>query len=118
SYGLRSLEIGQEIGSPDVQRDAWNVLSQIYQKKQQFSKALEAYKNHIMLRDSIINMEVKNDVQKKEMEFEFERKEIRLRALQEKQQAEATASIRRHRLIRNTSVIIGCVVLTAAFISF
>ncbi len=118
SYGQRSLEIGQEIGSPDVQRDAWNVLSQIYQKKQQFSKALEAYKNHIMLRDSIINMEVKNDVQKKEMEFEFERKEIRLRALQEKQQAEATASIRRHRLIRNTSVIIGCVVLTAAFISF
>lgn len=117
-YGLRSLEIGKEIASLDVQRDAWDILSRVNQKKQLFREALAAYKNHISLRDSIMNSEVKNDIQKKEMEFNFQRKEMRLRSEQEKQQAEAVAAISRQRLIRNSSIAIGMVILAAGIASF
>ncbi len=117
-YSERSLQLGKEIGSLDAQRTALQTLSQLYEKQQRSAKALETYKEYIIMRDSILNTEVKNDIQKKEMEFEFEKKEMRMLASQQQQKAEALVTIQKHRIVRNTSLIIAAVILLAAIIIF
>ncbi len=118
SYGKRSLQLGKDIGSLDAQREAWLVLYQLQERQHKPQLALEAYRKYIELRDSILNSAIKNDIQRKEIEFEFEKKEMRLLANQQQQQAESLATIQRHRIIRNTFIVITIVIVLSAIISF
>jgi len=117
-YQLRSLELSEEIGSLDTQREAWDILSRAYEAEGQHAKALNAYKNYIQLRDSIINNEVKNDIVRKEMAHEFERREMELKAEQAQRDADAAAALSRQRILKNSGIAIAIVVLVAGVVTF
>ncbi len=112
-YENRSLALAKEIGSPDAQRDAWENLYTIYEQQKDFARALPAYKQFIVLRDSVLSAKTQQEITRKEMQFEFEKKEAVEKADRDKEQAVAAAALNRQRVVKNT-VMIGALALLAA----
>lgn len=116
-YETRSIALAKEIGSIDMQRDAWQTISHVYEM-QHNNNALNAYKTYITLRDSVINDSTKLNVARKEMQFDFEKREAVAKAENDKKQAVAGAEIHRQQVVRNI-VAAGSILLgIAAIISF
>ena len=72
-YANKSLAIAQEIGYPENIRDAAELLSQIYEQQGKNKEALEMYKLHITMRDSIKNEETQKTVLKQQAKYEYEK---------------------------------------------
>lgn len=53
-------------------------LSSIYEKNNDFKKSYELYKNHIVYRDSVNNVEIAQKIANEKAEFEIERKQTEL----------------------------------------
>jgi len=70
-----SLVLAKETGDISWQANAWQTLSEIYEKQNQFARSLDAYKNYISLKDSVLGDEKRQEIAKKEMQFEFEKRE-------------------------------------------
>lgn len=105
--GQEALELSREIGAIEWQADSWQVLSTVYEKSKKPGKALEAYKQHIVLRDSVLNEEKRSELTRKEMLFAME-----------KQQAAAESELKREQLIKN-GYLVGAILLGAmAFIGY
>jgi len=73
-YGQKSLSISQEIGSPFNIKKASNLLSKVYEKQGQGMKALEMYKLHITMKDSLHNKETKKASAQQQAKYEYEKK--------------------------------------------
>lgn len=69
-----ALALAREIEAPDEEYQVWESISNTYEKKKDNSNALAAYKNFVSLRDSVVNDEKKQEVARKEMQFEFDKK--------------------------------------------
>lgn len=59
--------------------DAWNYLSAIQEKQQNFTAAYESYKKYIALKDSISGDDIKKQITRKEIQYEFDKKEAVLK---------------------------------------
>jgi tetratricopeptide (TPR) repeat protein len=117
-YAHRSLEIARQLHSAEWQSNAWESLYKVYEKQRQYDKALEAYRQFILFRDSVSNEEKRSVLTRKEMQFDFERKEVATKADHDKKDALAVAEINRQRLIRKGLVIGVAILLLAGFSSF
>ncbi|TRZ46242.1 tetratricopeptide repeat-containing sensor histidine kinase [Robertkochia solimangrovi] len=93
---IRSIELSQENGSVEWESLAWETLSSVYEQQNKAELALDAFRKHIRLRDSIINEEKKAELIKKDLIFE-----------KEKDQALYKAEIERQKTIRNASILGG-----------
>ncbi|MEM9001844.1 MAG: tetratricopeptide repeat protein [Bacteroidota bacterium] len=107
SKAEEALGIAEQVNAVEWQADSWDILSLVYEKQYQYQMALYAYKKHIQLRDSVINEEKKAELTKKEMQFQLKR-----------QEAEANATIKRQRLVKNGALIGGIVLLLASIIGY
>jgi len=113
NYIRRALVLGQQLQSAERLTDAWQSLSQLYEKQHDYAKALDAYRKYVVFRDSVSNDEKRSSLTKKEMQFDFERKEAATKAENDKQAAIAQAEINRQGLIRK-GLIAGVLILLAA----
>jgi serine phosphatase RsbU (regulator of sigma subunit) len=71
--GLNSLEIGNEIGIPDIIMNAAKLLSEVYEKQAKGMSALEMYKLHITMRDSLNNEKNRKATAKQHAKYEYEK---------------------------------------------
>ena len=78
-----ALTLAQEIGNKELYRDVWQTLSNAYEKSGNYVKAYEAFKNYVLFRDSVNGDAVKNQVFRKEVQYEFEKKEAVLKVEQQ-----------------------------------
>ncbi|HUB61293.1 MAG TPA: tetratricopeptide repeat protein [Puia sp.] len=115
-FALQSLAIARQLQSAEWQTSAWQSLYQVYEKRHEEAKALEAYKQYILFRDSVSNAEKQTAMAKKEMQFDFERKEAATKADNDEKAAIAQAEINRQGLIRK-GMVTGVVVLLLAGLS-
>ncbi|WP_198146877.1 tetratricopeptide repeat-containing sensor histidine kinase [Maribacter thermophilus] len=99
TYADRALSISKEIGAVEWQADSWKVLSSAYENKGETAGALNAYKEYVTLRDSVLSEEKKSELTRKEMQFQMER-----------QQAVANEEIKRQQLVKNI-YLIGAILL-------
>lgn len=106
-FAEEALALGKEINNASRQSDAYSALSDIYAKEGDNAKALEAYKQHIVFRDSVLNDEKKQEITKKSLQFEFAAK-----------QAIANSEINKQKIIRNISIGTGSVLILAAIATF
>lgn len=113
NYLKRALQLAEDAGSLQNQHLAWEAMSKAYQAYGRDAQALEAYKRHIMFRDSIYNSAQTKEITRQQISFEFEKKEALLNAAHEKSNALANAEIKRRKTI-NTAVITGAIFLLAA----
>ncbi len=104
---LRALKLAQEVNSLERQSDVWKTLSSVYEFKGAGQQALEAYKRHIFLRDSILGEEKKTEITRKEMQFQMA-----------KNKAVAEVELKRERLMRNVSVLGGMVLLLGSVLAY
>ncbi len=88
------MQLSKELNMLDEEKKNWGHLSDLYEKQGDFAKAHAAYKQYIVLRDSIQGEEAKKQITRKEMQYEFDKKEAVGKAEQEKKDE-------RQRLVRN-----------------
>lgn len=81
-YLNQSLQIAIDNKLLGFQTSAWENLSNFYQQKKDYPKALEAYKNFIALRDSIVNDEKRKQIAYLDFQYEFNKKEDSLKQQQ------------------------------------
>jgi len=115
-YALMSLQIARQLHSAEWQSNAWESLFHLYEKQHRYDKALEAYQQFILFRDSVSNEEKRSVMTRKEMAFDFERKEAVTKAEHDKKEALAQAEINRQRLIKK-GILAGVVILLVASVS-
>src|SRR5439155_915204 len=82
-----ALKLSLEIKALDVTKNAYENLSELYEKKGDSKKAFEYYKQYIAARDSINNEEKAKKQTRIEMNYEFEKKQAVEKAEHDKQLA-------------------------------
>jgi len=73
-YFNMGKQLALEVGSLINQRYAWEGLSIMYEKQEDFPNALNSYKKYIVLRDKIINNEKEKKMSRLTLQYEFDRK--------------------------------------------
>jgi tetratricopeptide (TPR) repeat protein len=105
---LDALKIEKEIGAQDFEMRYEELLSNLYEQTGRHKEALLHYKKAITLKDTIFSTENKKQLIKKEMTFEFEKKEALAKADTEKQQAMAAAEKQKQRIFL---ILVTCILI-------
>src|SRR5690606_375347 len=95
--------LARESGALDRQYEAWEHLSDTYAAQNNFGKAFDAYKQFIRLRDSVHTVENAKEITRKQLYYEFEKKE-----------ALAAAELRQQRTVKNAAMGGAAVLVLAA----
>lgn len=93
TFAFKSLQMAKEISIPDFIRSAAQTLKLIYQKQNKHKDALEMYELEILMGDRIKNDENLKTTVKKEMQYEYEKKELIEKAEAEKKEREAKIAL-------------------------
>ncbi|GEP98180.1 tetratricopeptide repeat-containing sensor histidine kinase [Chitinophaga cymbidii] len=112
-YLEKALQLATEAGSLQYQSLAWEVKSRAFAKAGKNALALEAYKQHIQLRDSIYNSAKTKEITRQQIQFEYEKKEALLKAAHDKDIALAQARDRQRKTME-VAVLAGILLLSAA----
>ena len=104
AYCSQALQVAQALGNPESIRGATGNLSEIYAAE---GKYREAYQMQVLFKqmaDSVSNVETRKATVKKQMQYEFDKKEAVMKAEQKEKDFRANAEIKRQTLIRNTTL--------------
>ena len=116
-YFKRAISIDDSIGVLNDLRQFEEAISLMYDAEGDYKDALNHYKKAITLKDTLFSQENKKQLVRKEMNFEFEKKEAITKANNEKQQAVAEEKSHKQKIII-WSVVCGLllVVVFAGFV--
>lgn len=103
-YLTKSLKISEEINAMKEQKESLLLLSELYEELSDFEKSFAYYKKYIEIRDNILGEESRKQVTRKEMQYEFDKKESLAKAEQEKKDALALKELQRQKLLRNSFI--------------
>lgn len=103
-YAKKSVKLSEDLNMPKESQTSLRLLSNIFEKQNNYKDALDSYKKYIEIRDTILGEESKKEITRKEMQYEFDKKETLARAEQEKKDALALKELQRQKFIRNTFV--------------
>lgn len=98
-YAGKSLEMSRAVGSKVYERDAHKILYSVNKALGKSKEALINYERYTQINDSIIGEENQKQIARKEMEFEYQKKEALLNAEREKETAIAAEEKRKQQLI-------------------
>ncbi len=75
-YAKEGYRLAKELGYPaDIQSSA-KLLNQIYQRFGNFEKALKYYEEYIAMKDSLVNIDIKNRIQDQYYKYQYEKKAL------------------------------------------
>jgi len=103
-YCLEALELAQEMGYPENIGAAAALLEEIYLKEEKYNKAHEMLKLSVKMRDSISNDETHKSIVKKQLQYEFEKREVISKAEQEKRELTYQANSKQQQIIIIASI--------------
>ena len=69
----QSYTIAKKIKSPEQIKVATITLSQLYEKENEWAKALEMYKLHVQMKDSLKNLSIQQETYKQQAQYEYEK---------------------------------------------
>lgn len=114
----KSIALAREIGSLDRQATAWHEVARVYEQQGNARDALAAFRNYIVLHDSVLNDEKREALSRHAMQYEYETKVAMITAEHGKQQAIATAEIARQHVVKNATMGVAAILLFAGVVSF
>ncbi len=116
-YLEKAITIDSSIGEKNFLKEFEESFSQLYDTTGRYKLALEWYKKAMVLKDTLFNVDKNKALTRKEMTYEFEKKEAAQKAEQDKKDAVAEADKRKQKII-TWSVLSGLflVLVFAAFI--
>ncbi|MBL7884002.1 MAG: SpoIIE family protein phosphatase [Bacteroidia bacterium] len=115
-FATLSLEKSIKLKLPFLSKDAHELLSKAYYASHP-KEALEHYKAFIILRDSIYNIEKTKEITRKELEFDFAKKEQVQKIEQEQKLSIINQEKEQAALIRNISILFLIIVITFLIIA-
>ena len=113
---LSALAIDTSIGFLLHTKNTHEGLSALYSVKGEHKKALEHYKKAMVLKDTLFSEEKNKEITRKEMNYEFEKKEAAAKAEQEKKEAVQNAEARRQKIV--LILVSGFLILVLVFAVF
>jgi two-component system, NarL family, sensor kinase len=75
AYLKNALEISKKLNIPPVIQDQYAALAEVYESNKQFDEAIEYYKKHYSLKDSLFNAERVDQVNELNIKYEAEKKD-------------------------------------------
>ena len=115
-YLLQALAIDTTIGFLNHAKDTHEQLSKLYSQTNRYQLALEHFKKAMTLKDSLFNADKNKEITRKEMNYEFEKKEASAAAVAEKEKAVASAEAQKQRVVL---ILVSCfLILVVAFAGF
>ncbi|MDF2436037.1 MAG: protein serine/threonine phosphatase [Bacteroidota bacterium] len=96
---LQSFQFATEAGSPDELKETYKSLSELYKKTGQHAKALYNYERSVAIADSLYNSEKDKEITRKELTYEFDKKESLLKAEHEKEKVIAELNKKKQNII-------------------
>ncbi len=107
-----ALTYAKRLGLPAIFCNSYRNLSDLHARTGNFQKAYESHKLYKLYYDSLSNMELLKEAEKKQIEYEYEEKAIRVQAIQEKKDAIAKQEKREQRIILVSTIIgFACVII-------
>jgi tetratricopeptide (TPR) repeat protein len=103
--GKLSLEQSLKLGNPVSLMNAAGFMKMYYQKEGKYKEAFEMYGMQMKMQDSISKQDNKKAVMKKELEYHYEKKEMALKAEQDKKDALAAEQLKQKERERNYFVV-------------
>jgi len=79
----QALQISQATGNKEMRRSGLGILYILYRDEKNYQLAFETFQKFVSISDSLTNDRVKKDITRKELQFEFERREDSLRFQQQ-----------------------------------
>ncbi len=117
-YANKSLAASKEIGYPQNIQNAAEMLKKIYQKQKQYKPAYEMYELEIKMRDSINNQETQKATIRKQMQYDYDKKELLIKAEQDKKDVIAKEELVQKEKERNYFIIGFILVMVLALFIF
>lgn len=114
-YLEEALQIGTKTGEPKNMALASEALSKVYAATGSYQKAYEMQVLFKTMSDSISSIETKKAVLKKQMAYEFDKREMARQAAQEKKDILNNERIQQYKIIRNFSIGGAVLILIAGF---
>ena len=114
--GLMGLKLAKEIGSPEAILGNAELLANVYEKSGKSKDALEMYKLHITMRDSLNNEDNQKAVAKQQAKYEYEKQKALDDAEHEKQLAIEQEAKEKQKIITYSTA--GGLALVALFLVF
>ena len=74
-FNSKGLELSQEVGFQDGIKEADSNLSAVYELTGRYKEALESFRKHIQVRDSMYNKENTKKLVQTQMQYDFDKKE-------------------------------------------
>jgi tetratricopeptide (TPR) repeat protein/serine phosphatase RsbU (regulator of sigma subunit) len=99
AYALRGMQLSKELAYPREIVYAANILKSIYTKQNNYKSAFEMYELEIKMRDSLNNIEIQSSTIKKEMQYDFEKRELKNKAEQDKKDLIASEEQQKQKII-------------------
>lgn len=118
SKANEALKIVEEIQIPEALKDSYSVLLEIYEAKGDPANALKYYKLYIKFRDSLANESQLREINRKEMDNEFFKKELLLKAESEKQSLAYAEKEKRDKLILYSTLIVLTIIIIFSVVLF
>ena len=113
----RGVALAKELGIKLTMHEGYQGLSDLYEKKGDFKKALVNYRLSTIMRDSLFNEDKSKELGKLEAKYEFEKEEeTRVQALKVKSEKEKVERTRRDNLQYSGILIFLVLVFASVFI--
>lgn len=100
-YLKRAIALSDSVGALDDLSRFEIGISNLYDTTGRYKLALEHYKNAMAIEDTLFNKERDEQITRKEMNYEFEKREAATQAEHDKQIAVADVEIKKQKLIKN-----------------
>jgi len=111
----KAIALQDSLGSKDLLRQFQETLSQLYDTTGNYKMALVYYKKAMILKDTLFNQEKNKEITRKEMNYEFDKKEAAAKTEQDKKDIEARRVKNVHYFV---IVALGILVLSVLVIAF
>ncbi|WP_207924568.1 ATP-binding protein [Pedobacter changchengzhani] len=113
-YLKKSIGYFNELNAKDYLREAYNILSTVYENKQDYIGSLNAYKKSMLMKDSIYSKQNTDKISELQIAYETEKKEQKIKLLNSENQVQKLQLIKRN----TTITIIAGAFLLALVIGF
>jgi tetratricopeptide (TPR) repeat protein len=117
-YSGEALETGKRIGNVVRMRNASKVLYKVYRELKQYDRAVEMQDLYIRMKDSVQNENLRKEAQKKQLQYEFEKKALRLYEDQELQNALLAQERKYQWLVAIISAVVVLLLLSLLYLRY
>jgi len=106
-YARESLKLSEAQGNLFLQKSAWGTLADVFAATGDYQNAIDAYTHYYTLKDSLNNQNRRVAINRKHMEFNFEKERSRVQA-----------EIKRQSFIKKVSLLGGTGILIVSILGF